>query len=53
MATTKTSKSDDNFVNKMDAPPESQIIEGKGMEPQSRRTRTRLSLHCRQTLRKL
>ena len=53
MTTTKTSKNDDDLVNKMDAPLESQIVEGKGMEPQSRSTRTRLSLHCRQTLRKL
>ena len=50
---TKTSKSDDDLVNKMDAPLESRSVEGKGMEPQSRSTGTRLSLHCRQTLRKL
>ena len=53
MTTTKRSKNDDDLVNKMDAPLESQIVEGKGMEPQSRSTGTRLSLHCRQTLRKL
>ena len=47
MTTTKTSKNDDDLVNKMDAPLESQIVEGKGMKPQSRSTRTRLSLHCR------
>ena len=40
MTTTKTSKNDDDLVNKMDAPLESQIVEGKGMEPQSRSTRT-------------
>ena len=34
-AATKTSKNDDDLVNKMDAPLESQIVEGKGMEPQA------------------
>ena len=43
MTTTKTSKNDDDLVNKMDAPLESQIVEGKGMEPQSRSTGTRLA----------
>ena len=52
-AATKTSKNDDDLVNKMEAPLESRSVEGKGMEPQSRSTGTRLSLHCRQTLRKL
>ena len=33
MTTTKKSKNDDDLVNKMDAPLESRIVEGKGMEP--------------------
>ena len=53
MTTTKTSKNDDDLVNKMDAPLESQIVEGKRDGTSKPKYRDKTNLHCRQTLRKL